>query len=274
MLASLALGQASGERELVIHALTLSYRAPKDEAHPSFAVNSDYELVPSFSTDGLLIKVSIDPKPSRGPRWVQLSRVEFESLLATINSIKPIGVFEEEAGGNARSAYVHIERRYSEAYLLTEEVSENRQFRAMESAAIYYLHAVNGALNIRRGESLDTADSFGLVCVDGKLYKAPKDELIKLVSTPNERQTVQLAGPMYEACSPDQALHDKAVSALAFKRRDVANLTLQTLINTYPDSEYTPEAKLLMKDPEVAKCAGWMNPRDCSGDPAESLSAH
>src|ERR1700741_1756466 len=43
---------------------------------------------------------------------------------------------------------------------------------------------------------------------------------------------------------PDKILFDRAMDAMKHNRFDVARLTLQTLINTYPDSEYVPRAKL------------------------------
>jgi outer membrane protein assembly factor BamD len=47
---------------------------------------------------------------------------------------------------------------------------------------------------------------------------------------------------------PDKALFDRAMSAMDAKKWDVARLTLQTLINTYPDSEYVARAKLAVGD--------------------------
>jgi outer membrane protein assembly factor BamD len=47
---------------------------------------------------------------------------------------------------------------------------------------------------------------------------------------------------------PDKALFDRAMDALKHNRFDVARLTLQTLINTYPDSEYIARAKLGVAD--------------------------
>jgi outer membrane protein assembly factor BamD len=47
---------------------------------------------------------------------------------------------------------------------------------------------------------------------------------------------------------PDKALFDRAMDALKHNRFDVARLTLQTLINTYPDSEYIARAKLGIAD--------------------------
>jgi outer membrane protein assembly factor BamD len=47
---------------------------------------------------------------------------------------------------------------------------------------------------------------------------------------------------------PDKVLFDKAMDAMKHNRFDVARLTLQTLINTYPDSEYVARAKLAVGD--------------------------
>jgi outer membrane protein assembly factor BamD len=47
---------------------------------------------------------------------------------------------------------------------------------------------------------------------------------------------------------PDKELFDKAMLALKKSRFDVARLDLQTMLNTYPDSEYRMRAKLAMGD--------------------------
>jgi len=47
---------------------------------------------------------------------------------------------------------------------------------------------------------------------------------------------------------PDKVLFDKSMDAMRHNRFDVARLTLQTLINTYPDSEFVARAKLAMGD--------------------------
>lgn len=47
---------------------------------------------------------------------------------------------------------------------------------------------------------------------------------------------------------PDKELYDKAMQALKKGRFDVARLDLQTLLNTYPDSEYRMRAKLSLGD--------------------------
>jgi outer membrane protein assembly factor BamD len=47
---------------------------------------------------------------------------------------------------------------------------------------------------------------------------------------------------------PDKVLYQKATHEVAHGRFEVGRLTLQTLINTYPDSEYLSKAKLAIAD--------------------------
>jgi outer membrane protein assembly factor BamD len=47
---------------------------------------------------------------------------------------------------------------------------------------------------------------------------------------------------------PDKVLFDRAMEAMKRGKFDVARLTLQTMINTYPDSEYVARAKLAVGD--------------------------
>jgi outer membrane protein assembly factor BamD len=47
---------------------------------------------------------------------------------------------------------------------------------------------------------------------------------------------------------PDKVLFDRAMDALKHNRYDLARLTLETLINTYPDSEFIARAKLAVAD--------------------------
>ncbi|HWR16184.1 MAG TPA: outer membrane protein assembly factor BamD [Terriglobales bacterium] len=47
---------------------------------------------------------------------------------------------------------------------------------------------------------------------------------------------------------PDKILFDRAMEAMKRNKFDVARLTLQTLINTYPDSEFVARAKLAVGD--------------------------
>ena len=47
---------------------------------------------------------------------------------------------------------------------------------------------------------------------------------------------------------PDKVLYQKATNEISHARYEVGRLTLQTLINTYPDSEYLSKAKLAIAD--------------------------
>ncbi|MGH9616168.1 MAG: outer membrane protein assembly factor BamD, partial [Acidobacteriaceae bacterium] len=47
---------------------------------------------------------------------------------------------------------------------------------------------------------------------------------------------------------PDKELFDRAMIALKKGKYDIARLDLQTLLNTYPDSEYQMRAKLAIGD--------------------------
>jgi outer membrane protein assembly factor BamD len=58
------------------------------------------------------------------------------------------------------------------------------------------------------------------------------------------------ANPLADVNSkqPDKVLFDKAMVSMKKGRYDVSRLTLQTLLNTYPDSEYRMRAKLAVGD--------------------------
>ncbi len=57
-----------------------------------------------------------------------------------------------------------------------------------------------------------------------------------------------MAGPVNPGDQPDKILFEKAANEINHGRFDVGRLTLQTLINTYPDSEYLSKAKLEIAD--------------------------
>jgi hypothetical protein len=65
---------------------------------------------------------------------------------------------------------------------------------------------------------------------------------------------------------PDEVLFKRAMSALQNNRFDVANLTFQTLINTYPDSEYTSKAEHELEDSRIARCGqSFSSNAECNG---------
>jgi outer membrane protein assembly factor BamD len=70
--------------------------------------------------------------------------------------------------------------------------------------------------------------------------------LVLTIGCTNKKSVNPLAG--VGSKQPDKVLFDKAMDAMRHNRFDVARLTLQTLINTYPDSEYIARAKLAVGD--------------------------
>ena len=50
------------------------------------------------------------------------------------------------------------------------------------------------------------------------------------------------------SAEPDKVLFERSIEDIKNKRYDVARLTLQTLMNTYPDSDYLAAAKLAIAD--------------------------
>jgi hypothetical protein len=65
---------------------------------------------------------------------------------------------------------------------------------------------------------------------------------------------------------PDEVLFERGMYAVEDNRFDVAHITFQTLINTYPDSEYARKAAVVLEDPRIARCGeSWSFSPDCDG---------
>lgn len=75
------------------------------------------------------------------------------------------------------------------------------------------------------------------------------------------------------ATHPDQVLFDHAKQAMRRKRFDIANLDLQTLLSTYPNSKFAVKAKALLNDPQIANCGQFnTTPEKCDGEARKSQS--
>ena len=59
-------------------------------------------------------------------------------------------------------------------------------------------------------------------------------------------KTISLTGK--DTKLPDKALYDKAQDAIKHGRYDVGRIDLQTLLNTYPESQYMMQSKLAIAD--------------------------
>lgn len=62
-----------------------------------------------------------------------------------------------------------------------------------------------------------------------------------------------LAAAVNPGDQPDKILYEKATNEIVHGRYDVGRLTLQTLINTYPDTEFLAKAKLAIADSYYAQ---------------------
>lgn len=104
------------------------------------------------------------------------------------------------------------------------------------------------------GSSQTTTDANGQQQESVTLSDSKKDKkeekVVQSKDTKKEMRRQKKMAPLAEADSklPDKELYDKAVKATQKGHFDVARLTLQTLLNTYPDSQYQMRAKLAIAD--------------------------
>jgi outer membrane protein assembly factor BamD len=98
-----------------------------------------------------------------------------------------------------------------------------------------------------------TAPKPGIAVSNKKPVKTRKQKDEKVVAskdTKKEDKKVQKDNPLLgqDAKLPDKALYDKAEDAIKKGRYDVARLDLQTLLNTYGETQYMMRAKLAIAD--------------------------
>lgn len=79
-----------------------------------------------------------------------------------------------------------------------------------------------------------------------------------------------LAACMNFSQPPDDVLFNRAADAMEKGKYDVARLSLQTLINTYPDSEHVSEAKKMLRDRRMPSCGEFVTAgSDCASNPSD-----
>src|SRR5580692_4368489 len=64
----------------------------------------------------------------------------------------------------------------------------------------------------------------------------------------HKKKKVNKSTDATNTAEPDKQLYDKAINDIKHGRHEIGRLALQTLINTYPDSEYLAKAKLAIAD--------------------------
>ena len=77
---------------------------------------------------------------------------------------------------------------------------------------------------------------------------APNKAANKAAASQKPSQNGQGAQNAGDSAEADKVLYEKAMNDLKHARFDTARLSLQTLINTYPDSEYLAKSKLAIAD--------------------------
>src|SRR5260370_35962924 len=108
-----------------------------------------------------------------------------------------------------------------------------------------------GAMAQVTGSSQTTTDANGKqqqsVTLSASPGKKKGDKVVQSKDTKKEIQKEKKIAPV-DAGLPDKVLYDKALDATKRGHFDVARLDLQTLLNTYPDSQYLMKAKLAIAD--------------------------
>jgi outer membrane protein assembly factor BamD len=102
------------------------------------------------------------------------------------------------------------------------------------------------------GSSQTTTDANGQQHESVTLSATPdkKDKVVQSKDTKKELRKEKSMKPAEKPDEklPDKVLYDKAIDATKRGHFDVARLDLQTLLNTYPDSQYQMKAKLAIGD--------------------------
>jgi outer membrane protein assembly factor BamD len=112
----------------------------------------------------------------------------------------------------------------------------------------------HGAMAQVTGSSQTTTDANGqpqqTVTLTATDNNKKADKVVQSKDTKKELRKEKKLVPAVsnDAKLPDKALYDKAVDATKRGHYDVARLDLQTLLNTYPDSQFQMRAKLAIAD--------------------------
>src|SRR5665213_666610 len=150
-----------------------------------------------------------------------------------------------------------------EAYGVDRRMSERSFFPSLKASALAGVAVavlltssmVAGAQVT--GSSQTTTDANGqqqesvtLSASGSKKHKDKKEKVVESKDTKKELRKQKTLTPIAEqdAKLPDKELYDKAVLATKKGHFDVARLDLQTLLNTYPDSQFQMRAKLAIAD--------------------------
>src|SRR5580698_485519 len=121
-------------------------------------------------------------------------------------------------------------------------------FAGMALASLVFATIANAQVT---GSTTTTPDANGQnqtnVTLSATPGKKKDDKVVQSKDTKQELRKEKKITPV-DTGLPDKVLYDKAVDATKRGHFDVARLDLQTLLNTYPDSQYQMKAKLAIAD--------------------------
>src|ERR1700733_13932218 len=121
-------------------------------------------------------------------------------------------------------------------------------FAGMALASLVFATSANAQVT---GSTTTTPDANGQnqtnVTLSATPGKKKDDKVVQSKDTKQELRKEKKITPV-DSGLPDKVLYDKAVDATKRGHFDVARLDLQTLLNTYPDSQYQMKAKLAIAD--------------------------
>jgi outer membrane protein assembly factor BamD len=108
---------------------------------------------------------------------------------------------------------------------------------------------VTGSSQTTAGPNGQAQETVTMSASPGKKSKKD-DKVVQTKATKKEIKKVKKSEPLIGVDSklPDKQLYDKAIEQVKKGHYDVARLDLQTMLNTYPDSQYQMRAKLAIAD--------------------------
>jgi len=122
---------------------------------------------------------------------------------------------------------------------------------AVASLLVFSIGAVAQATDSSQAAAPDSQAQQNVTLASPTTKSSKKDEkVVQSKDTKKQMRKEKKIDPQAAADAklPDRQLYDKALAATKKGHFDVARLDLQTLLNTYPDSQYQMKAKLAIAD--------------------------
>jgi hypothetical protein len=175
---AVAQSNESVNRSFVIAAMSKKFGAASPSNSSTFKLKDNYQIVATFAPSGELIGMEIIP----GKMPDSITPEEFQDTIQFINSVKPLGRFEERLGASSVTGMrEHRAELYSAGYMSISEELCRKKPCPVASARIDYLYPKTVIVQIPESFSLKDAGSFGLYCIQHQRYRLPLPEAKKAV---------------------------------------------------------------------------------------------